>query len=360
MKRFVFLFSIILFFGAGCEDGSMGAMASLFRMASSTAADSRASKEVILPVEDYAARANLKVFGEYIQDRFRGYHAADDVEFTDEASIKREIPVVAMADGKVTLVQFVSGYGGLIKADHVIDGKTYHALYGHVDLGSAKVKKGDMVGKGQFLAHLGDHTSKETDGERKHLHFGLYEGVDERVNGYEPSATGLKRWINPTTFFSRYGLLRQESRVFDPAYDIGGTVYRLRFAIPAGWEVEYIPSIQALNLFTLEGEGVARERSQIFIRYFDAAEFQTLASVQIHKTEELNVGKGDYGARRYEIEKKVGIAPFADQPSWRNERHVVTDFRGKEGRTRYYVVAANPLLPQEVYEEVLASMEILP
>jgi hypothetical protein len=323
-------------------------------------ARSRSSKDLVLPVEDYAERANLKVFGEYIQDRFRGYHAADDVEFTDEEVVKREIAVVAMADGKVTLVQFVSGYGGLIKADHVLDGKTYHALYGHVDLGSAKVKPGDMVTRGQFLANLGDHQSKETDGERKHLHFGLYEGTDDRVNGYEPSVNGLKRWINPTQFFHEKGLIKHVSRPFDPAYDIGGSVYRLRFEIPAGWEVEYIPSIQALNLFTMDGSGTARERSQILIRYFDASEFQTLASVRVHSTRDLKIGKGNYTARRYDIEKKVGIAPFVDQPNWRNERHVVTDFRGKDGRTRYYVAASSPDLDPEVYEAILASMEIVP
>ena len=51
---------------------------------------------------------------------------------------------------------------------------------------------------------------------------------------------------------------------------------------------------------------------------------------------------------------------FKDQPTWRNGSHLVTDFRGGEGRTRYYVVASNPTLDEEVYQEVLASMYILP
>lgn len=70
------------------------------------------------------------------------------------------------------------------------------------------------------------------------------------------------------------------------------------------------------------------------------------------------MGTGDYVARQYDIEKNADVADFADQPSWRNERHIVTDFRSAEGYTRYYVVAANPELDPEVYEEFLASMTI--
>lgn len=150
------------------------------------------------------------------------------------------------------------------------------------------------------------------------------------------------------------------SRTYDPDRDLGGDIFHLQFTIPAGWEVEYVPSIEALNLFTLSGSGSARERSQIFIRYFDSSAFSTLRAVTIHSTEELVVGTGNYTARRYDIEKKSGVPPFPDQPSWRNERHIVTDFRDKTGFTRYYVVAARPDLDPSLYESILAGMTIVP
>jgi hypothetical protein len=65
-------------------------------------------------------------------------------------------------------------------------------------------------------------------------------------------------------------------------------------------------------------------------------------------------------ARRYDIEKKPSQADFPFQPVWRNTRHIVTDFRQKEGPTRYFVVAKNPDLDMDTYEEVLASMQIIP
>lgn len=130
------------------------------------------------------------------------------------------------------------------------------------------------------------------------------------------------------------------------------------FVYPENWSVEYIPSLNAINLYDLYGEGTARERSQIFIRSFDADQFLTLPTVQIYSTKEETVGPGKYTARRYDIEKKSDVPNFSDQPLWRNKRHFVTDFRAAEGKTRYYVVAKNSELDQEVYEQVLASMEV--
>jgi len=59
------------------------------------------------------------------------------------------------------------------------------------------------------------------------------------------------------------------------------------------------------------------------------------------------------------IRKEEGVSDFAHQPHWRNERHIVTDFRGAEGQTRYYVVASNLDLDVDVYEEGLSSMGML-
>ena len=34
----------------------------------------------VFPVEEHFERRTFKVFGQYVQDRFVGYHAADDIE----------------------------------------------------------------------------------------------------------------------------------------------------------------------------------------------------------------------------------------------------------------------------------------
>lgn len=311
---------------------------------------------MVFPVEEYASRRTSKTFGEYIQDKFRGYHVADDVEFTD---MTEEVPVVAITEGTVEEVEWVSGYGGFIRVKH----PTVNALYAHIDLESAGVEEGDTVQAGQFLANLGDHESSETDGERKHLHFGLYRGSERRINGYEASAEAVSTWLNPQDFFTQNGLnTMPPKKRYNPAqdpHDLGGDLFKLEFDVPTEWEIEYIPALEAINLFTLSGDGTARERSQMLIRYFDADKFLTLNTVTVHSTEELTIGQGNYIARRYDIEKKPNVADFKDQPAWRNQRHTVTDFSGAgEGRKRYYVVAARPDLNPTLYEKILESISI--
>lgn len=143
------------------------------------------------------------------------------------------------------------------------------------------------------------------------------------------------------------------------ASDIRAEPYgALTFDIPEGMDIEYIPSIESLNVFLEEGDGAPRERSQIFIRYFDASRFLTLQTVAIYETADLTVGQENYTARRYDIEKKPGVTDFPEQPSWRNERHIVTDTRKGEGFTRYYVIAKHPELDTETYESFLDSITI--
>lgn len=314
---------------------------------------------VALPIADYASRRTLKAHGEYIRDRFSGYHLGDDIEYVD---VEAAVPVQAIADGTVVRAARVSGYGGFVSIEHVLDGKTVIAVYGHLDFGSVSRKAGEVVTKGQTIGNLGQGGTAETDGERKHLHFALYEPTsssDRRVNGYESAPAGLATWLNPTDFFNTYRQpVPTPSRTFDPATDRGGDIFKLRFAIPAGMEVEYVPSLEALNVFTVAGRGTARERSQVFIRSFDASSFLTLSTVTLHSTETLTVGQGSYDARRYDIEKKAGVADFVDQPGWRNGRHIVTDFHDATGLDRYYVVAAHPDLDPAAYQSVLDSMVI--
>lgn len=309
---------------------------------------------IVFPTDEYLDRVTFKHFGEYIEDRFNGFHVADDVEFTDREGL--DIPVYAIADGIVERSESIGGYGGFLRIRHTVEEEEVVAIYGHLDLTDAPAA-GEKVLKGQQIALLGDE-GPDTDGERKHLHFGLYRDGN-RVNGYESADSATTNWVNPHDLFLENGLaMDRGERVFTPE-ELGGDVFTLRFPIPDGYDIEYIPQIQALNIFSVYGEGSARERSQVLIRYFDASDFLTLNTVSIHETTDLIVGKGDYTARRYDIEKKTGVEDFEHQPPWRNDRHIVTDFRGREGRTRYFVVAANPELDPTTYESLLASIEIV-
>lgn len=343
MKR-AFGLLVLVLLGAGCADTQTPSVPT-------ESEPNSVEASAVLPVDEYLERRTFKAFGEYISDRFVGYHLADDIEFVD---VVDEVPVRAIMDGTVVRIEDVSGYGGMALIDH--DG--VNAIYGHIDLASSELRPGDAVTKGQTIANLGNHESNETDGERKHLHFGLYEDEPRYINGYGASESSLDEWVNPQNFFTEHGIAMTTAERTFGEDDLGGDIFHLEFTIPSGMEAEYIPSLQALNIFTLDGEGSARDRSVMLIRYFDAAEFLTLSTVDVLSTTDTTVGRGDYQAKRYAIKKKDGVADFVDQPDWRNERHMVTDFTAAEGHGRYYVVAEKPRVDTEMYQQVLASMRI--
>lgn len=160
--------------------------------------------EYYYPVSDYSNLRTKKIFGQYIApdsgDRFSGYHTGDDLEVSD---ITVEVPVYVIADSMVVKKQTVSGYGGVVIIAFVEEtsGDIIHALYGHLDVESVTVEVGDEVVAGEMLGRLGDDKSGETDGERKHLHFGLYPYMNTyQYAGYVQSEGDLDSWINPSEF----------------------------------------------------------------------------------------------------------------------------------------------------------------
>lgn len=356
MKRLLstmLFMSGLMLFGAGCVD--------------TLDQEIRDSKlPVMFPVENYTYRARYKRFGEFIDDRFRGYHVGDDLETKDAET---DVAVYALADGRVTFADWVSGYGGVIVINHaamcgdvsVDDCERVSAVYGHLNAQTFQVSVGDEVQTLQTIGFLGAQ-GPQTDGERAHLHYALYKGEDVRLAGYVATTQALDDYINPLTFFLENDVMgydkdmRTLSRLTEPS---GRDTFPLDMEIPGVWDVEWVPSLEAWNLYDTRGAGTARERSQIFIRYFDASDFLTLSTVTIHSAMDTAIGDENYVARRYDIEKKPDAAAFKDQPSWRNERHVVTDFRGEEGFTRYFVVAANPDLDANVYDRILQTMHIV-
>lgn len=316
---------------------------------------------VTVPVAEYRDRRTQKVFGQYIQDRFTGYHTGDDVEYTDD---RTDVPVFAIADGRVVEARRASGYGGMMVLAHTVNGISISALYGHLDPASM-IANGSAVRRGQQLAILGDHQSTETDGERKHLHFHLWEGGGVKISGYAPTAAALGDYLNPTDFFLANGV-----DVLPPAREIRygenatpaphPTFAGLSFTLPAGWAVEYVPQIESLNLFNLELDGIrtqtARGRSKIFIRTFTADRFLTLSTVDIRTTETLEINGRD--ARRYRITKRPEVPDFSYQPVWRNQPHTVVDIRRNPGRSVFYVIAYDPVMPETRFMDFINSIGI--
>ncbi|MEK7519274.1 MAG: hypothetical protein AAB565_00590 [Patescibacteria group bacterium] len=127
--------------------------------------------------------------------------------------------------------------------------------------------------------------------------------------------------------------------------------------IPAGFEIEYIPQLKALSIYdpNFSGENV-REKSQIYITYFEANGFLTLSTVDILKREET-LTRG-YDAVFYEIAKKSVVPDFSQQPSWRNQKHTALDIRfTRNSPSLFYSFARNPDLSEGVFNDFINFLE---
>ena len=97
-------------------------------------------------------------------------------------------------------VEWASGYGGVVIVEHNLGQAVLMGIYGHARLKDIKVKPGDKITSGTLIGYLGNGYTNETDGERKHLHFGLYKGSVTDIRGYVVSQKELDAWLDPTRF----------------------------------------------------------------------------------------------------------------------------------------------------------------
>ncbi|MBP7057209.1 M23 family metallopeptidase [Candidatus Gracilibacteria bacterium] len=304
--------------------------------------------QVVAPIAEYGQRNHLKSFGEYIQDRFVGYHLADDIEYTDTTS---DTPVYSIAAGTVEYSKFTSGYGGMIKIKHTIDNQQLHAIYGHLDLASSSLKVGDQVKAGQLLANLGKDKSSETDGERKHLHFGLYKGNEDRINGYGAEISSVDQWLNPSQFLIDQGVdIHYPKRTFIPTNEIGGQNYQLQFQLPSQFEIEYIPSTDTQTIFKLRGESAARNRAEMIITSATTA----TNNLTDKDTKEIIIGKDNTKAQRHKL--KTGITSTSPMPQWFSKPHDVITFPSKDNR--FYTIHINPGGDTDNHQEIITSIQL--
>lgn len=95
-------------------------------------------------------------------------------------------PILAAADGTVTVAEFSGGYGGLIVIEHALDGQTVATAYGHMWETGIHVQPGDTVTAGQHIGDIG--SSGNSTGP--HLHFEVRHG------GTDGEHTDPAAWLN--------------------------------------------------------------------------------------------------------------------------------------------------------------------
>lgn len=131
--------------------------------------------------------------------QFEGIHVGDDLEVT-ASELNVQVPIYAISAGTVSQASIVGGYGGLLITQNTVAGETVNAYYGHVAVGSLKVKSGQEFTAGQLLGYLGESCTTDTSDERKHLHFAIRKGTSIDVRGYLESSGELSEWHNPAEF----------------------------------------------------------------------------------------------------------------------------------------------------------------
>lgn len=95
-------------------------------------------------------------------------------------------PILAAADGTVTVAEFSGGYGGLIVIEHQIDGQSVATAYAHMWEHGIHVSRGDRVVAGQHIGDVG--SSGNSTGP--HLHF------EVRPGGTSGEAVDAAKWLN--------------------------------------------------------------------------------------------------------------------------------------------------------------------
>lgn len=168
---------------------------------------------IVAPISGALSRVTKKPFGIYITpknspvqpERFQGYHTGVDFEVTPDEQIA-DVPVVALCDGTLLMARPASGYGGVAVQSCTLGEQTVTVIYGHISLASMRVTPGSELQVGDFLANLGVGFSRETDGERKHLHLGIHKGDGVNIFGYVQRKGDLASWIDPATILSYFSL----------------------------------------------------------------------------------------------------------------------------------------------------------
>ncbi len=157
------------------------------------------------PIENPALRITKKPFGIKIDkqtspvqpERFSGYHTGVDFEILNDDEIKKDIQIKSICDGPVLLNKLASGYGGVLAQKCMLNNQTITIIYGHLNNETVSARLGDYISAGQIIGSLGTDKSSETDGERKHLHLGIFKGGNVDLRGYVKNESEISLWLDP-------------------------------------------------------------------------------------------------------------------------------------------------------------------
>jgi murein DD-endopeptidase MepM/ murein hydrolase activator NlpD len=132
-------------------------------------------------------------------EKFSGFHTGVDFEtFDNEQNV--DVDIFAACDGKLLIKKYATGYGGVAVQSCKIDNTDITVIYGHLRLLSISSNIGSPLKAGDKIAVLGTGYSSETNGERKHLHFGIHEGTAINILGYVQRQTDLSGWLDATKY----------------------------------------------------------------------------------------------------------------------------------------------------------------
>lgn len=159
------------------------------------------------PISSAVARMTKKPFGIFVSpgnspvspERFSGYHTGLDFEtFPDEQN--SDVSVYAACSGKLLVKKWAGGYGGVAIESCEFRGQPVTVIYGHLNFESIIVATDSHLATGEFIGTLGNGYSVQTDGERKHLHFGIHKGSGIDLRGYVATKAELGDWMNPADY----------------------------------------------------------------------------------------------------------------------------------------------------------------
>ena len=182
------------------------------------------------------------------------YHLGEDLNFGDPGDDANE-EVYAVASGTIVEVgNYGAGVGDYIVAEHEVAGKSFSAVYGHIDIAPGLGVGSDLESDLEWGKQIGTLHDYSAD----HLHFAVADGSATGVKkGYTDATTkasatigldgieyvfenelGVTKFLDPVGFFETYGA--EPDPDGGSSFSVGAGETYTAGVIPAGSEDTFI------------------------------------------------------------------------------------------------------------------------